>query len=152
MGKRKKTGALGDDPLGWMKNKKDVHTSESVKENIKRDENINISKKSSVADKNDISNDIDNNIKEPVVKLENIMSIGDVNKLHITLRNLINMDSDILIDASDIQSIDTAVLQLLTAFCMKVNKNGHNIKWKNPSQVFIDRCCLLNLEELLRLN
>ena len=141
----KKKVVLGDDPLGWMKNEKGFSESKSVRKKTKRKDNILIS------NENDISEEINKSKNESVLKLGNILGISDINELHKTLHDLIDTKRDILIDASDIQSIDTAVLQLLTAFCLKVNNNGYNIKWKNPTQTFIDRCCLLNLEELLKL-
>ena len=145
---RKKTGATGNTSSGSTM-KKVVSGARTGKRPAKK--NRNVIKPGGISE--DISNSgkSDNNFDKSVLKLENILSISDINELRKTLCGLLDNNGDIEIDASDVQSVDTAILQLLTAFCLKLDKNGHNIKWKNPTQTFIDRCCLLNLEESLKL-
>lgn len=152
MVRKKKTGSRGDGSLSGVKINKRVTKSGSTGKKTKRKDNLHISKKNDVSESIKSPEKTNKDRNETVLKLDNILGISDIHELHKTLHGILNKESDILIDASDVQSVDTAVLQLLTAFCLKLDRNGYNIKWKNPTQTFIDRCCLLNLEELLKLN
>lgn len=152
MVRKKKTHVPKAEQLDRVKDKKGIIKSKSTGRKTRRKENIYHSKENKINENINTHKEINKNMNESVLKLDNILGIGEINEFHKTLRDLINSNHDILIDASDTQSVDTAALQLLTTFCLKLNKNGHEIKWKNPTQTFIDRCCLLNLEELLKLN
>ena len=152
MVRKKKTEIHGNNPSGGMKKEKDVIASKSVRKKTGRKGNLHKSNENNISENIKLPKQINKNQNKSILKLGNILGISDVNELYKRLHDLINTDRDVLIDASDVQSVDTAVLQLLTAFCLKVGRNGHDIKWKNPTQTFIDRCCLLNLEELLKLN
>ena len=151
MVRKKKTGARGDGSSGRMKTKSVTKPGTAGKK-TRRKGNLHISKKKNISESTRSPEKTNKGRNESVLKLDNILGISDIHELHKTLHGILNKESDILIDASEVQSVDTAVLQLLTAFCLKMNRNGYNIKWKNPTQTFIDRCCLLNLEELLKLN
>lgn len=152
MVKRKKTAASGNNPLNSTGGEKRITRNRTVKKKTGKEKNIQKSGDGNRPEKKDTPCEMKNNTGETLLKLDNILSINNIDELYKTLHNLLDADNDIVIDASDTQSVDTAILQLLTAFCLKVNKNGHSIKWKNPTQAFIDRCCLLNLEESLKLN
>lgn len=58
-------------------------------------------------------------------------------------------NADVSIDASAVEMIDTAILQLLYAFVTKVTSNNHKINWINPSDEFISRARLLGLSRNL---
>ena len=150
--RKKKTVTTEDKTSGTVKNKKVVTESKSVRKKPVRKNILHKSKVNVIHEDIKYPEEINKNKSESVLKLDSILGISEINKLYKTLQDLKNVNHDILIDASGIQSVDTAVLQLLTAFCLKVNRNGNNIIWKNPTQAFIDRCCLLNLEEILKLN
>lgn len=150
--KRKKTATSGNSSLNSTSGKKHITRKRTVKRKTGKEKNIHKSGEANTLEKTASSNGMKKNAEEILLKLNNILSINNINELHKTLRELLDTDSNIVIDASDTQSVDTAILQLLTAFCLKVSKNGHSVKWKNPTKAFIDRCCLLNLEESLKLN
>jgi anti-anti-sigma regulatory factor len=57
--------------------------------------------------------------------------------------------NDVTIDASAVEMIDTAVLQLLFAFTRKVQAGSHQISWINPSDEFVSRAELLGLSRHL---
>lgn len=78
--------------------------------------------------------------------LESVADINKAKSLHKQL-NQINNDSDVNIDASAIEMIDTAVLQLLYAFVIKVRSSNHKVNWIKPSREFIRRANLLGLSQ-----
>lgn len=80
--------------------------------------------------------------------LDSVVVINDAKSLYQTLA-AIDDDSDVTIDASAVEMIDTAVLQLLFAFTRKVQAGDHQISWKNPSEEFVFRADLLGLSHHL---
>ncbi|NNL06549.1 MAG: STAS domain-containing protein [Gammaproteobacteria bacterium] len=83
--------------------------------------------------------------------LDSVVVINDARSLYQTLAEIYN-DSDVTIDASAVEMIDTAVLQLLFAFTKKVQAGNHQISWKNPSDEFVSRADLLGLSHHLGIN
>ena len=83
--------------------------------------------------------------------LDSVVVINNAGSLYQTLAE-IDDDSDVTIDASAVEMIDTAVLQLLFAFTRKVQAGNHRVSWKNPSDEFISRADLLGLSQHLGIN
>ena len=83
--------------------------------------------------------------------LDSVVVINDAKSLYQTLAEIDN-DSDVTIDASAVEMIDTAVLQLLFAFAKKVQAGNHHISWTNPSDEFVSRADLLGLSHHLGIN
>ena len=75
--------------------------------------------------------------------LDSVAVINNAKALYEELGKVTN--TDINIDASAVEMIDTAILQLLYAFVIKVTSNNHKINWINPSDEFISRASLLGL-------
>jgi anti-anti-sigma regulatory factor len=94
-------------------------------------------------------------MKKPVTAhtlvLDPVVVINDARSLYQTLAEIDN-DSDVTIDASAVEMIDTAVLQLLFAFTKKVQAGNQQISWTNPSDEFISRADLLGLSHHLGIN
>jgi len=72
-------------------------------------------------------------------------------QLHKKLGSYINQKNDVVIDASGVNMIDTAMLQLLTVFVTKLKNEGLKVIWKNPSEELINRATLLDLQKQLGL-
>jgi anti-anti-sigma regulatory factor len=79
--------------------------------------------------------------------LNSVTVINNAKALYEELDNVTN--TDVNIDASAVEMIDTAILQLLYAFVTKVTSNSHKINWINPSKEFISRARLLGLSRNL---
>ncbi len=54
-------------------------------------------------------------------------------------------------DFSEVQRIDTSILQLLTAFVQDAQTNNIPIEWKDPSEVFSNNAETLGLTDALAL-
>lgn len=81
--------------------------------------------------------------------LGTVMVINEVKLLHKKLTELSVSKETVTLDASKIEMIDTAVIQLLLAFVSTMNNRSVDIKWKNPSQAFLERASILNLTDVL---
>ena len=55
----------------------------------------------------------------------------------------------IVLDMSSVEKIDTACLQLLTAFVLKARANGIALRWHEPSEHFLSVVNSLNLNAAL---
>jgi len=84
--------------------------------------------------------------------LEPILTIAEVEMLHKKLQDLLQHDGDIQIDASKVQMIDTAGLQLLLVFNMALQKQQKSISWITPSPTFQETAALIGLSSHLGLN
>ena len=83
--------------------------------------------------------------------LDSVIVINNARSLHKTLAE-IDDDCDVSIDASAVEMIDTAVLQLLFAFTKKVRASNHQVSWIKPSDEFVSRADLLGLSQHLGIN
>ena len=80
-----------------------------------------------------------------------VMAINDAKTLRVELSNAIETGNEITIDASSVEMVDTAILQLLLAFIKKVKNNNISFNWSKPSSEFVARADLLNISEELGL-
>ena len=79
--------------------------------------------------------------------LDSVVVINNAKALYDEFANAIH--TDVNIDASAVEMIDTAILQLLYAFVIKVTSTHHRINWINPSDEFISRAKLLGLSRIM---
>lgn len=81
--------------------------------------------------------------------LDSVLVINDAKSLMQKINQLVESNDDISIDASAVEMIDTAILQLLLAATIKIRSSNHKINWINPSDKFISNASLLGLTESL---
>lgn len=78
--------------------------------------------------------------------LDSVAVINNAKSLYQSFGQ-VSENTDINIDASAVEMIDTAVLQMLFAFVMKIRANNHNVNWIKPSDEFVSRATLLGLSQ-----
>jgi len=84
--------------------------------------------------------------KKPLTHTLTLDSVAVINNAKVLYEEFGKLtNTDVNIDASAVEMIDTAILQLLYAFVIKVTSNNHKINWINPSDEFISRASLLGL-------
>ena len=83
------------------------------------------------------------------LKLDSVLVINNAKSLLQDISKLVESNQNISIDASSVEMIDTAILQLLLAATIKTRSAGHIIRWINPSDKFIANASLLGLSESL---
>jgi len=65
--------------------------------------------------------------------------------MYTQLNSLLELKQDITIDASAVEMLDTAILQLLLAFVNKIKAQNRQVVWIKPSEEMINRAIMLNL-------
>jgi ABC-type transporter Mla MlaB component len=87
--------------------------------------------------------------QESAVSCGAILTIAAVCELQISLRESLKSVSLVRLDASKVERVDAAGLQLLCAFVRDAAASGKSIRWNHPSQTLISSAKLLRLDELL---
>jgi anti-anti-sigma regulatory factor len=88
---------------------------------------------------------------ELIVQLEATLGITAARHLYQKLAAVREQKRDVVFDASRIEVVDTAVLQLLMAFVQAMRADGFAVRWKSPSGPLHRTAALLDLEEHLGL-
>lgn len=81
--------------------------------------------------------------------LESSLIINNASDIYESLKKLVTSGQDIEIDASKVEAIDSAILQLFYSFVL--NLKGKNIKlsWYKPTKVVLDKASTLGLSKQL---
>ena len=87
-------------------------------------------------------------IYEEVIMLPPIQTIETVKLLHEEVRHHFNRLGPIIVDASQVESIDTASLQLLAILFQSSQQLAKTITLNEPSSAFLEASHLLGLETL----
>lgn len=86
-----------------------------------------------------------------VVDLGDALNIADVSARHAECKRLAAGAAEIEIDASRVQSIDTAGLQLLAALVREARARNLVLRWRAPSKALREGAARLGLGPVLRL-
>jgi ABC-type transporter Mla MlaB component len=87
--------------------------------------------------------------QESIISCGDILTIAAVCDLQISLKESLKSVSLVKLDASKVERVDAAGLQLLCAFVRDATAIGKKIRWFRPSQTMISSAELLRLSELL---
>lgn len=79
------------------------------------------------------------------------MDISGAGELRLQLMDAINTKESVVLDAAKIEKVDTAALQILTAFFKDADATNIEVQWKDPTQALTTAASLLGLNETLRL-
>ncbi len=90
-------------------------------------------------------------VNTPIV-LDAHLSIRNINDLYEKLIRLFEKRTVLDIDASQITSIDTAALQLLTVLKREAIVTGKTVTFDFPSEAFVSSASLLGLEKILEID
>jgi ABC-type transporter Mla MlaB component len=90
-------------------------------------------------------------VTELCIDLNSEQGIRDVAELHQRLLQAVEHQHKVTIDASSVERVDTAILQVLTAFIIERKKQGKVVEWKPPSEVFYQAANLIDLTRHLDL-
>ena len=89
--------------------------------------------------------------REIVVKLDTALSIADARTLSEKLSKVLEAKRACVFNASQVEMLDTAVLQLLVAFVRESRHQGTAVRWESPSAALCKAAALLDLEGHLEL-
>lgn len=85
------------------------------------------------------------------IKLQNQLNIRYVSELKEVLQAEMNAGSPVVFDASEVEAVDGAAVQLLVAFSQHASVEGCEIEWLNPSEEFLSAVSLTGLNKVLGL-
>jgi anti-anti-sigma regulatory factor len=137
--KKKTTSVLGDDPLSWL-GKDDTQAEQQIQNNTQPDTNTN----QASADPNPVAAS-DKASGEPVnISLDPVITLTEVSQLRDSLLGHTGA-SEIHIDVSKVEHIDTAGMQLLLAFSKAIQKQGGKLSWTGWSAAYSGTAELLGL-------
>lgn len=88
---------------------------------------------------------------EPVVVLAANCSVKDAAALKTSLCAFANESTDVTLDVSAVERVDTATMQLLCAFVRDRSGRKQSVTWRGESQALQDAVRLLGVGELLGL-
>ncbi len=83
--------------------------------------------------------------------LEPVLVINDAEVMYTRLKEILVDDKPVIIDASMVEMVDTAILQLLLAFVNQLHANNTEVLWDSPSSEFCNRVDTLGLVDSLGL-
>jgi anti-anti-sigma regulatory factor len=85
------------------------------------------------------------------IVLEGSLDIAGVGQLRERLLQALSAKQNVTVDASHVERVDTAALQVLTAFFKDAVAQDMDIRWQEASQTFKDAAHLLGLHDALHL-
>ncbi|WP_415893935.1 lipid asymmetry maintenance protein MlaB [Neptuniibacter sp. PT8_73] len=86
-----------------------------------------------------------------VLAMPEELSIANVTEWQQKLGQYLNSVDSVVLDGDKLTRVDTAALQLLTAFCLKAQALQKAVEWINPSDSLVKTACQLGLEKTLSL-
>lgn len=136
MAKKDKSNLIGHDPLSWMD-----ETSEEGEANIVSDKKPLNEQSGAVERQGDCS-----------IILQQTVNIQNVSVLHGILKNALDKNDRIEIDASAVTSIDTSALQLFTVLKQAALQINKNMIFEFPSEQFVEAAKICGLAEFLEVD
>ncbi|GMR17778.1 MAG: STAS domain-containing protein [Gammaproteobacteria bacterium] len=67
------------------------------------------------------------------LQLAPVLDISEARNLHQSLGKAMKRKPPLVLDASQVERIDTAAIQILAAFCHSTRENNIEISWDKPS-------------------
>jgi len=86
------------------------------------------------------------------VKFQSQLGIQQVSDLKTELESAVSSGEGVILNASEVNNIDTAGLQLLVAFIQYVELKKCAFEWQSPSDAFIEAAKLTGLSAALQLD
>ena len=86
------------------------------------------------------------------IVLEGSLDISGAGGLREQLLQALEAQQPVTLDAANVERVDTAALQVLTAFFKDAAAQQHDVQWKTTSAVLCNAARLLGLQESLRIN
>ena len=88
---------------------------------------------------------------ETTLVFDSALDIAGAAKLHAQLVHALVANRPVVLDTAKVERVDTAALQVLTAFFKDAGAQNLTIQWKDPTQAIKTAARLLGLEESLQL-
>lgn len=86
------------------------------------------------------------------IVFEGPLDIAGAGRLREQLMKALSGKQPVILDGANVERVDTAALQVLTAFCHDAGAQNLEIQWKDPAQSLVNAARLLGLQQSLELN
>ena len=86
------------------------------------------------------------------IKCPDSFTIASVADFHGELSTALETQTEIVLNGTDVDSADTAALQLLCALFMDASAQDINISWEDASQALMDSAKCIGVDETIGLN
>lgn len=83
------------------------------------------------------------------IKFHHQLNISLVTEMKAELEAALASNETVALDASNVESVDTAALQLLVAFIQQASLRGPRAEWHQPSEAFLATVKLMGLNDAL---
>lgn len=145
---RKKKDILGHDPLAWISDE----DADQLKNNIKEDKAVVGEIKETEPDAIDtVVDEIQEEeimSEQTIFELPSYFGIAQVATTYGAMQNFLKNSTEVIeIEAKDVESIDTAALQLLAVFINEAKTKDKTIKWNSCSDKLSNSIELLGMSE-----
>jgi len=138
MAQQEPDSMIGYDPLAWMAEAFDEATDDATATFADHAEPTDVKTLSHFEEADDAC-----------IVLDNTLNIQSVTALHERFLQAIDQMQEIVIDASQVEQIDTANLQLLLILKQECVKLQKKLRIDVPSERFVDACQRLGLDGML---
>ena len=135
----KKKGTIGFDPLAWMKGPSLESTEPSLESGVR-----------SLESKAKMTHGAGVPTPDSVVVLGDSLTIEQSAAMHAELGRHLGA-KNVVLDAGSLTRVDTAGLQLLTAFIRAAEGRGARVEWRAPQAALRESARRIGLEGALRL-
>lgn len=88
---------------------------------------------------------------DSVIKLDANCGIKDAAALMDSLRAMVDVPDDVVIEAGGVERLDTAIVQLLCAFVRQRASLSRKVVWRGSSPALAEAARLLGVQALLAL-
>lgn len=140
MAQQEPDSMIGYDPLAWM--------AEAFEETADQEPEP-VAENAEFADLVPINPSLPQTTDDQRLVLESTLNIQSVSALHERFLQAIDQMQEIVIDASQVEQIDTANLQLLLVLKQECVKLQKKLRIDVPSDRFVKACQLLGLDGML---
>jgi len=89
---------------------------------------------------------------DSILQMPEELSIANVTEWQQALGDFAKDADNVTLDAENLSRVDTAALQLLTAFFVMLKSQQKEVSWLNPSDTLVRTAKQLGLETTLLLN
>jgi anti-anti-sigma regulatory factor len=91
--------------------------------------------------------------EQATLVLDPVLVINSASELHDKFSSVLDKShKEIVIDASLVEMIDTAIIQLLFSLISALKSNAIEVKWRSPSAEFVSRVRSLGLSDIFGLD
>ncbi len=83
------------------------------------------------------------------IECAEVLDISGVAEFHARCLEALEMQQNVMLNASQVDRVDTAALQVLGALIQDANTRKQTVQWETPSESLCQSAVLLGLSEIL---